>query len=109
MPFERSALPLPQRLNNAYCLPLPNEIAYRLPLTNCLQQGNAYRLPQEFEQSIEQFMKQLLKQLGVGVDTFPPLWGPGRAWDRAQAGPGTRPRTLGLGQGEMFPPLPPAV
>ena len=100
MPFKRSALPLPQRSNNAYRLPLPNALAYRLPLMNCLPQGNAYRLPQEFEQLVEQFIKQLLKQLGVGVETFPPCG--------AQAGPGTRPRTLGLGQGEMFPPLPPA-
>ena len=82
-------MPLPQRLNNSYRLPLPNEIAYRLTLKNCLPQGNAYCLPQEFEQLIEQFIKQLLKQLEVGVETFPP-----------------RP---GLGQGEMFPPLPPAV
>ena len=101
MPFKRPALPLPQRLNNAYRLPLANEIAYRLPLTNCLPQGNAHHLPQEFEQSIEQFIKQLLKKLGVGVETFPPCG--------AQAGPGTKPRTLGLGQGEMFPHLPPAV
>ena len=94
MPFERSGLPLPQRSNNAYRLLLPNEIAYRLLLMNCLPQGNAYCLPQEFEKLIEQFIKQLLKQLGVEVD---------------QAGPGTRPRTLGLGQGEMLPPLRPAV
>ena len=72
MQFNRSGLPFPQRLNNDYCLLLPNEIAYRLLLLNCLPQGNAYRLPQEFEQLLEQFIKQLLEQLGVGVQTFPP-------------------------------------
>ena len=95
MPFKRSGLPLPQRSNNAYRLPLPNEIAYRLLLLNCLPQGNAYCLPQEFEKLIEQFIKQLLKQLGVGVETFP----------LAQAqGPGPGPRP-GLGPTDPYPQL----
>ena len=85
MQFEESGSPLAQRINNAYRLPLPNKIPYRLPLMNCLPQGNAYRLPQLFEEVIEQFIKQLLKQQGVVVDTFPPV-GP-----RPGLGPGPGP------------------
>ena len=69
-----------------------------LPVMNCLMRGNAYRLPHEFEQLVEQFFKQLLKQLGVGVETFPPCG--------AQAGPGTRPRTLGQPGGNVSIPIP---